>query len=95
MNVPGEHNKLNASFAVAVAREIGISDEVSFRAISKFSGTWRRFDEHIYNNLIIIDDYAHHPTEILATIKSVREKYPNKKIYCFFQPHQHQRTFYY
>jgi UDP-N-acetylmuramate--alanine ligase len=93
MNVPGEHNKLNASFAVAVAREIGISDEVSFRAISKFSGTWRRFDEHIYNNLIIIDDYAHHPTEILATIKSVREKYPNKKIYCFFQPHQHQRTF--
>jgi len=93
VNVPGEHNKLNASFAVAVAREIGISDEVSFRAISKFSGTWRRFDEHIYNNLIIIDDYAHHPTEILATIKSVREKYPNKKIYCFFQPHQHQRTF--
>jgi UDP-N-acetylmuramate--alanine ligase len=93
MNVPGLHNKLNASFAVAVAREIGISDEVSFRAISKFSGTWRRFDEHIYNNLIIIDDYAHHPTEILATIKSVREKYPGKKIYCFFQPHQHQRTF--
>ena len=93
MNVPGLHNKLNASFAVAVAREIGISDEISFRAISKFSGTWRRFDEHIYNNLIIIDDYAHHPTEILATIKSVREKYPNKKIYCFFQPHQHQRTF--
>ena len=93
VNVPGEHNKLNASFAVAVAREIGISDEVSFRAISKFSGTWRRFDEHIYNNLIIIDDYAHHPTEILATIKSVREKYPDKKIYCFFQPHQHQRTF--
>lgn len=93
MNVPGLHNKLNASFAVAVAREIGISDEISFRAISKFSGTWRRFDEHIYNNLIIIDDYAHHPTEILATIKSVREKYPGKKIYCFFQPHQHQRTF--
>ena len=93
MNVPGLHNKLNASFAVAVAREIGISDEVSFRAISKFSGTWRRFDEHIYNNLIVIDDYAHHPTEILATIKSVREKYPGKKIYCFFQPHQHQRTF--
>ncbi len=93
MNVPGLHNKLNASFAVAVAREIGISDEISFRAISKFSGTWRRFDEHIYNNLIVIDDYAHHPTEILATIKSVREKYPGKKIYCFFQPHQHQRTF--
>lgn len=93
MNVPGNHNKLNASFAIAVAREIGISDEVSFRAISKFSGTWRRFDEHIYNNLIVIDDYAHHPTEILATIKSIREKYPQKKIYCFFQPHQHQRTF--
>ena len=93
MNVPGEHNKLNASFAVAVARELGVNDEVSFNAISKFSGTWRRFDEHIYNNLIIIDDYAHHPTEILATIKSIREKYSDKKIYCFFQPHQHQRTF--
>lgn len=92
MSVPGEHNRLNASFAVAVARDLGINDEVSFNAISKFTGTWRRFDEHIINNLIIIDDYAHHPTEILATIKSVREKYGDKKIYCFFQPHQHQRT---
>jgi len=92
MGVPGEHNRMNASFAISVARELGISDEVSFNAISKFNGTWRRFDEHIINDLIIIDDYAHHPTEIISTVKSVREKYGDKKIYCFFQPHQHQRT---
>ncbi|MFA5228422.1 MAG: Mur ligase family protein [Candidatus Paceibacterota bacterium] len=92
IGVYGEHNKKNASFAVAVARCLGINDDVSFKALSSFNGTWRRFEEHIYNDLIIIDDYAHHPTEILATIKSIKEKYPNKKIYCFFQPHQHQRT---
>lgn len=92
IGVYGEHNKKNASFAVAVARCLGINDDVSFKALSSFNGTWRRFEEHIYNDLIIIDDYAHHPTEILATIKSIKEKYPNKKTYCFFQPHQHQRT---
>lgn len=92
VNVPGEHNKTDASFAVTIARELGVDDEVSFRAISKFSGTWRRFDEHIINNIIIIDDYAHHPTEILTTLKGIREKYSDKKIYCFFQPHQYQRT---
>ncbi|MDD4073968.1 MAG: Mur ligase domain-containing protein [Candidatus Pacebacteria bacterium] len=94
VGVPGEHNIRNASFAIAVARQLNIEDDISFRAVAKFSGTWRRFDEYMYKDLIIIDDYAHHPTEIIATIKSVKEKYPNKKIYCFFQPHQHQRTYF-
>ncbi|MDD3386510.1 MAG: Mur ligase domain-containing protein [Candidatus Pacebacteria bacterium] len=92
VGVPGEHNIRNASFAIAVARQLNIEDDISFRAVAKFSGTWRRFDEHIINNIIIIDDYAHHPTEILTTLKGIREKYSDKKIYCFFQPHQYQRT---
>jgi len=93
MGVPGEHNLLNALASIKVARVLNIKDDVSFEALSKFKGTWRRFDEHIINNIVLIDDYAHHPTEILATLKSIREKYPQKRIYCAFQPHQYQRTF--
>jgi len=94
VNVPGEHNLMNALVGVKVARLLNISDEISLKALSKFKGTWRRFDEHILkNDNILIDDYAHHPTEILTTLKGIREKYPHKKIYCVFQPHQYQRTF--
>lgn len=94
ISVPGEHNLMNALVGVKVARLLEIPDEISLKALSKFKGTWRRFDEHILsNNVILINDYAHHPTEILTTLKGIREKYPHKKIYCIFQPHQYQRTF--
>jgi UDP-N-acetylmuramate--alanine ligase len=94
MKVPGEYNLLNALASVKVARALKISDETSLKALSMFKGTWRRFDEHLIGELVLIDDYAHHPTEILAMLKSAREKYPQKKIYCVFQPHQYQRTFF-
>jgi len=98
LKVPGEHNILNALAALEVGRALKIPDKVSFRALSQYQGAWRRFEERelkIKNlKLKIISDYAHHPTEILATLKAAREKYPNKKIWCYFQPHQYQRTFY-
>ncbi|MDD5098536.1 MAG: Mur ligase domain-containing protein [Candidatus Pacebacteria bacterium] len=93
IKIPGEHNILDALAALKVSRILEIDDEIFLKAISKFSGTWRRFDEMQFSNFVLIDDYAHHPTEILATLKGVREKYSSKKVLCIFQPHQYQRTY--
>ena len=102
LKVPGEHNVSNALAALNVARTLGIKDEVSLKALSEFKGIWRRFQESSLKvnspageqKLKIINDYAHHPTEIQATFQALYEKYPNKKIFVIFQPHQYQRTFY-
>jgi len=98
LKIPGEHNISNALIALNIAHILKISDKVSYKSLSKYKGTWRRFEEYelkIGNfKLKIISDYAHHPTEIDVTLKAVREKFPNKKIWCIFQPHQYQRTFY-
>ena len=94
LRVPGEHNVLNALAALQTARTLGVEDEISYQALSKFKGSWRRFEEYKTINYKLISDYAHHPTEIEATLKAVREKYPQKEIWCLFQPHQYQRTFY-
>lgn len=93
IKIPGDHNILDALAALKVARALNIPDEVAFSALSKYMGSWRRFEITEYPNFTLIDDYGHHPTEILATLKGAREKYPNKNIYCVFQPHQYQRTF--
>ncbi|MDD3170390.1 MAG: UDP-N-acetylmuramate--L-alanine ligase [Candidatus Pacebacteria bacterium] len=92
LKVPGEHNVLNALAALKTARALGIDDKVSLEALSRYGGCWRRFEITELPDFILIDDYAHHPTEIEATLKAAREKYLNKKIYCVFQPHQYQRT---
>lgn len=98
LKVPGLHNVSNALAALQVARILEIPDEITFSALSEFEGTWRRFE--IKNGSVggkkitIISDYAHHPNEILATLKAAREKYPKKFIACVFQPHQYQRTHY-
>jgi len=98
MKVPGMHNVSNALAALQVSRILAIPDEITLEALSEFTGTWRRFEERdlkIGNcKLKIVSDYAHHPNEILATLKAAREKYPKKKIWCVFQPHQYQRTYY-
>ena len=84
---------MNALVGVKVARLLNISDEISLKALSKFKGTWRRFDEHILkNDNILIDDYAHHPTEIRNCLSSIKAKYPDKKITVVFQPHLFSRT---
>jgi len=98
LKVPGEHNIYNALAALTVARALKIPDKISFKALSEYRGSWRRFEtkQLTINNkqLTIINDYAHHPTEIKVTLNAAREKYPKKKIWCIFQPHQYQRTYY-
>jgi len=98
LKIPGKHNIDNALAALTVARVLKIPDKISFKALSEYQGSWRRFEEHqlkIENcELKIISDYAHHPTEIMATLKAAREKYPQKEIWCVYQPHQYQRTYY-
>jgi UDP-N-acetylmuramate--alanine ligase len=98
LKVPGEHNVSNALAVLQVARIMVIPDAVSYKALSEFTGTWRRFEvkdgKAGDKKIIVVSDYAHHPNEILATLKAAREKYKKKSIWCVFQPHQHQRTYY-
>jgi len=104
LKVPGTHNVSNATLAFQVAKILAIPDKIILKALSEFKGTWRRFEilkeankvkgPKGYPSYTLISDYAHHPNEISATLKAAREKYPNKKIWCVFQPHQHQRTYY-
>lgn len=97
LKVPGEYNVSNALAALAVARALKIPDKISFKALSEYKGSWRRFEitKTLYPKpCTLISDYAHHPTEIKMTLEAAREKFPRKKIWCVFQPHQYQRTFY-
>jgi UDP-N-acetylmuramate--alanine ligase len=98
LKVPGEHNIYNALAALAVARELGIPDSISFEALSEYKGSWRRFEQRRAKlgkkTFTLISDYGHHPTEVAATLKASREMYPKKTIWCIFQPHQFQRTYY-
>ncbi|OGZ18666.1 MAG: hypothetical protein A2Z68_01260, partial [Candidatus Nealsonbacteria bacterium RBG_13_38_11] len=98
LKVPGQHNVSNALAALAVARILGVSDKVSFKALSSYIGCWRRFEikKMIIKRkpLTVVSDYGHHPTEIKATLRATREKFLKSRIWCVFQPHQYQRTYY-
>ncbi len=98
LKIPGNHNVYNALASLTVARYLKIKDKLSYDALSKYKGAWRRFDlrKKIINNqkITLIYDYGHHPTEIKTTLEAVREYFPRKKIFVVFQPHQYQRTFY-
>ena len=91
--VPGEHNVRNALGAIAVARELGIAANVVAGALAKFLGVDRRFQIlGEYAGALIVDDYAHHPTEIRATLNAARRGYPKRRIIALFQPHLYSRT---
>ena len=92
LGVPGEHNILNALAALALADYLGIDMEAASRALTKFTGTDRRFEyKGCVEGITIVDDYAHHPTEITATLKAARN-YPHQTLWCVFQPHTYTRT---
>lgn len=92
LSVSGLHNVSNALSAIAVAKELGVSFEDIQKGLLSFCGTKRRFEyKGELGGITIIDDYAHHPTEIEATLTSAR-KYPHKEIWCVFQPHTYTRT---
>ena len=90
--LPGHHNMENAVAALAVADYMGISHDKIKEALTTFVGVKRRFNRFEINGKIYIDDYAHHPTELDAAIRSVRELYPGKKVLGVFQPHLFTRT---
>lgn len=94
LKIPGEHNIKNAHAALAVALSVGISKGQALNSLSNFSGTWRRFDYlgETKTGALVYDDYAHHPSEIIATLKGARQKFPNQKIIVAFQPHLYSRT---
>jgi UDP-N-acetylmuramate--alanine ligase len=91
--LPGKHNLMNALMALAMARTYGTPTEVIAKALLSFKGIRRRFSYQIREeNLVYIDDYAHHPTEINAVHQAVRELYPGQKVLAIFQPHLFSRT---
>lgn len=93
LNLPGKHNVLNTVVALAMANIYGVSLPAIASALKTFKGIKRRFNFKIKTDkLVLIDDYAHHPTEINAVADAVRELYPTKKIAVIFQPHLFSRT---
>lgn len=91
LSVPGSHMQQNAQLVQALGDQLGVAVDSS---LQDFTGTWRRFEKKGVHSsgAIIIDDYAHHPREIVATIESAHLAFPNKRILCLFQPHMHDRT---
>ena len=94
--VPGEHNRKDAAAALAVADYLGIPMDVAAYGLAQFKGTWRRLEMkgETGSGTVVYDDYAHHPTEVKASLSALRELYPkgNKKIHVLFQPHLYSRT---
>lgn len=95
LSIPGDHNRLNALATLACSLELGLDFEKVLAAVNRYQGAKRRFEiKGTVGKTTIIDDYGHHPTEIKATLKALREKFGReKKVLCIFQPHQHNRTF--
>ncbi|MDD6656256.1 MAG: UDP-N-acetylmuramate--L-alanine ligase [Lachnospiraceae bacterium] len=92
LGVTGEHNISNSMAAIALADLCGIETETTKKALSTFCGTERRFQlKGTVDDVTIIDDYAHHPTEIKATLEAAHN-YPHNKLWCIFQPHTYTRT---
>lgn len=92
LKVPGRHNILNALSVVALADYLNIDEIVVKKVLTSFSGAHRRFElMGTFNGADLIDDYGHHPTEIIATIAALNERYPDKKKIVVFWPHQYKR----
>ncbi|MEX2517064.1 MAG: UDP-N-acetylmuramate--L-alanine ligase [Gammaproteobacteria bacterium] len=94
LNLPGKHNVLNALAAIAVAEEMGVERSVIARGLKDFQGIGRRLQVlgEIDNNVLLIDDYAHHPSEISCTLEAVRAGWPARRVVVVFQPHRYTRT---
>ncbi|KZL93105.1 UDP-N-acetylmuramate--L-alanine ligase [Clostridium magnum] len=92
LNVPGKHNLLNALASICTGISLNVPKDKIVEGLKNFKGTHRRFElKGVKNNVTVIDDYAHHPTEIKATL-SATKNYPHRKIFCVFQPHTYSRT---
>ena len=97
INLPGRHNVLNSLAAVAVATELDVADAAIQRALASFQGIERRLQQlgeirWSGGSALVVDDYAHHPTEVAATLESVRQAWPRRRLVLAFQPHRFTRT---
>jgi UDP-N-acetylmuramate--alanine ligase len=97
LNLPGEHNVLNALAAAAVAHELGVDDAAIVSGLAGFQGIGRRFQIHgdietPRGRVSLVDDYGHHPTELRSTIAAARAAYPGRRLVLVFQPHRYTRT---
>jgi len=98
LNLPGVHNVLNALAAIAVATELGVSDEAIAQGLSEFRGVGRRFTQigdfatKKGGTFRVVDDYGHHPVEMAATLAAARGAWPNRRVVLAFQPHRYTRT---
>lgn len=99
LNIPGRHNMLNATAAIAVASDEGLDDKAICAGLAGFQGVGRRFE--VYGNYpvaggagtaMLVDDYGHHPSEVKATVLAVREGWPQRRLVLIFQPHRFTRT---
>lgn len=97
LNLPGKHNVLNALASIAVATDEGVEDEAIRAALSAFAGIGRRFEQLAQlsteqGDMVLVDDYGHHPKEVEVTIKAMRAGWPEKRLVMIFQPHRYSRT---
>jgi UDP-N-acetylmuramate--alanine ligase len=93
LQVPGEHNVRNALAVLAIVEVLGLPWEKAAKALAEFTGTGRRFQlRGEVNGISVFDDYAHHPTEIKATLAGARARFPNRRIWAVWQPHTYSRT---
>jgi UDP-N-acetylmuramate--alanine ligase len=93
VRIPGRHNVMNALAAIAVADRLGIDQQSVRESLGRFRGAARRFQvKGEFQKVAVIDDYAHHPTEIRATLAAARALYPGREIRAVFQPHTFSRT---
>jgi UDP-N-acetylmuramate--alanine ligase len=98
LNLPGEHNVLNALAVIAVAREVGAPDAAIAKGLAEFSGVGRRFQRYGDvplaggGHFTVVDDYGHHPAEMAATLAAARGAFPGRRLLLAFQPHRYTRT---
>ncbi|MFK8047713.1 MAG: UDP-N-acetylmuramate--L-alanine ligase [Halioglobus sp.] len=98
LNMPGVHNVLNATAAVAVASDEGLSDDAIALGLEKFAGVGRRFQQRDPiqvadgGSALLVDDYGHHPTEVSATLDSLQQVWPERRVVMIYQPHRYTRT---
>jgi UDP-N-acetylmuramate--alanine ligase len=91
--LPGEHNRRNAGSALAALELVGVAREEAAPSLARFTGTGRRFEVHeLPGGRTLVDDYAHHPSEVAATIAAARERFPGRRLRVLFQPHLYSRT---
>ncbi|MAT58406.1 MAG: UDP-N-acetylmuramate--L-alanine ligase [Ignavibacteriae bacterium] len=91
LNIPGVHNVKNSLVAVTIATELGISFDVIKKSLESFTGVYRRFETKYNNDILVVDDYAHHPTETNATLSGIRSGW-KRRLVVVFQPHLYSRT---